>query len=88
MDTVTDNVRLALARYRQHAKKVALDAGYSGAMNDGGASFMEAKAQAFEDGWNHKVPDFLVEACEQIQREANPEYAEYLRLQQKFGLPS
>jgi hypothetical protein len=60
-------------------------AGYSGSMGDGGAGVLEAQVQFFQYGWNKTFPPEWGKYKRQAIKEADPEYAEYLRLHQKFG---
>lgn len=74
----------ALYVYRNKAVQTAQSAGYAGRMDDGGASHMEAQADAYEAGLNGTLPKFLKDTYEDIQKRQDPEYAEYIRLQTKF----
>lgn len=74
----------ALDLYRRKANVLEMNAGYSGAMNDGGACKMKELAMAFEDGLNKKIPSFLEPFVKKIIRETDPEYQKFLELKQRF----
>ena len=70
------------------AAKAALDAGYAGEHGDNGASATVKQLKCFIDGIQYAVSghsDVYGTVIEQIERESNPEYQEYLRLKEKFG---
>ena len=65
----------------QDAKRMAENAGYSGAMNDGGASVLENQVRFYLMGRSGEMPD----EWKQYANKLDPEYAEWQRLQKKFG---
>ena len=66
------------------AAEAALDAGFSGAHHDGGARALIERLKAWCDGLDGQLPDDFQQDCVAIQKEEDPEYEEYLRLQKKF----
>lgn len=75
----------ALATYREAAKTQRINAGYAGEWGDRGAGVMEQVADAYEAGLNGIIPAFLTGYVAEVERQKDPEYAEFLRLQSKFG---
>ena len=72
----------------QSAKQTRDDAGYAGRYDDGGASIKENNLKYWLMGINGQIPDgysTMVRAYNRQQLIDNdPEYREYLRLQEKF----
>ena len=72
---------------RKKAAVLATDASFNGERGDGGASIVADKLEAWMDGVNFahtgksKMFGYLVK---QFDRDRDPEYAEYLRLKQRF----
>lgn len=66
------------------AAEKALDAGYSGAHHDGGARRLVSELKAWCRGLDGELPEEFREDCVTITKEEDPEYAEYLRLREKF----
>jgi len=60
------------------------NAGYSGSMGDDGAGALQDELTAFKAGLYGELPEFLKEHYQEVQRNLDPEYAEYKRLQKKF----
>jgi hypothetical protein len=81
---VNDEVQQALMEYRQEAKRVEDNAGYSGMMTDGGSLRMMEKADAYEAGLKGEIPEFLKPFIKKIRCEKDPEYVKYLELKQRF----
>lgn len=71
---------------RNKANGLRIDAGYSGAMNDGGASRLEDAVNAFEAGLQGIIPECLMKHYQEYQRANDPEWAELQRLGKKFGI--
>lgn len=69
---------------RIDAENKAESAAYGGRMDDGGARFLNAIVDAWEAGLRGAVPSSLAEYESQEQRESDPEWREYRRLQAKF----
>ena len=69
---------LAIAENHRHA------AAMNGAMGDGGAAQLEKQVEAFQCGLNETVPAGWLKHATEIKNEADPEWAEYQRLQAKF----
>lgn len=59
-------------------------AGYSGRMDDGGAGVLEAQVEYYQMGMEGRLPHAWESYFNQAVREADPEYAEYVRLKRKF----
>ena len=70
------------------AANVRMDAGYSGRMDDGGASQMEERLKYWLDGVNFSgtgVTSVYASILKRVEEESDPEYLEFKRLQEKFG---
>lgn len=76
-----------LIRLLEKARGLELDAGYSGSMNDGGASFIRMKVEAFRHGLNGTLPEEWIEIVEQINAENDPDWGTYQKLKSKFEKP-
>lgn len=63
------------------AHKRREDAGYEGRSSDGGARELEEQVKFYNYGRAGAVP----EEWKQYANQLDPEYQEFLRLQQKFG---
>lgn len=69
-------------------------AGFNGAHHDGGAGELEMQLRFFEHGIRYvnsncqRMPSEWADMVKQAERETDPEYQEYLRLQRKFGVRS
>lgn len=63
------------------------DAGFGGAMHDGGASDIEHALTSWIDGLQGRTPSCypLFELHKQFTVEADPDYAKYLELKKRFG---
>lgn len=69
-----------------HAQMRRADAGYSGSHSDGGASQLESQVELFIDAViDRKTPAVWSEYAKQFARGVDPEYAQYLKLAEKFG---
>lgn len=62
------------------AKKSREDAGYSGRMDDGGASRLEDQVKFYNYGRNGATPP----EWEHYEKQLDPEFQEYQRLKKKF----
>lgn len=69
---------------RQDAERKRNDAAGGGSMHDGGAGQLEAVVDAWVAGLEGKIPKQLQSYADQVKIESDPEYAEYLRLKDKF----
>lgn len=70
------------------AENVRMDAGYGGRMDDGGAANMEERLRYWLDGiaFAETGKTFVYQSTLQcIEKESDPEYLEFKRLQEKFG---
>lgn len=75
-----------VARMKELAKKRASDAAESGSMGDGGAANITNQIIAFQAGILCEVPelyDWRLTAKTMLNQ-GDPDYAEYLRLKDKF----
>jgi len=79
------DIEKVIAAVLAEARKVREDAGYGGRMDDGGASKLEDQVNYYRYGMTRTLPPDWGTFAEQVEREEDPEYAEYLRLQKKFG---
>ena len=68
----------------REAERVRENAAYSGDRGDGGAERMLHGVNTFRCGMNRRVPEEWRKHLNQMQREADPEFAEYQRLKAKF----
>jgi len=59
-------------------------AGYGGSMTDGGASLLEAQVRFYDYGARGVIPPEWEQHAKEAKAQADPEYAEYLRLAAKF----
>jgi hypothetical protein len=86
MDTLDRNlVRKLASVVRNEANSLEMNAGMSGLHHDGGAGRLLAMLGAWQDGLAQKVPEEFKVFVNQIEREEDPEYPDYLRLKEKFG---
>lgn len=60
------------------------NAGYSGAMNDGGASVIRSYVEIWKAGLSEQIPKALKNYYDEIVCEEDPEWKEYKRLKAKF----
>ena len=67
------------------AERRRMDAGYGGHHHDGGASQTEREVSIYRAGMEGRLPAEWQAFEEQARREADPEWAEFRRLSQKFG---
>lgn len=71
-----------------NARKVREDAGYAGSWNDGGAAEMLRQLHFFQCGVGGVVPDNYKNIAREFDRlqleKVDPEYQQFLRLQEKF----
>ena len=74
----------ALALYNMAADRAAEDAGWSGALNDGGCKEMKARINSYICGREGKIPDWLEPYIKEAKSQEDPEYLEYQRLKAKF----
>ena len=85
------NVKLIAAikqAVKSNAHTAKEDAGYSGSWGDGGASAMISKLDAWLDGIEFAktgVTELYSHIAARYEKELDPEYVEYIRLQSKFG---
>lgn len=77
-------IQQALLKALELAEKKREDAGYAGAMDDGGASALEMQVTSYANGWLHEVPAWLQVYVDAIIHESDSEYDEYWRLKEKF----
>jgi hypothetical protein len=61
------------------------DAGRGGEMGDRGASTAELAVRYFRYGWNKQMPPEWKDYIPAVEHEADPEWAEFQRLSQKFS---
>lgn len=80
-----DRLRAVAERLLKKAALAKADAGYSGSWSDGGASRIEAEVACFLAGLDKRLPPGWEAEAKAAEREADPEFAEYRRLQRKFG---
>jgi hypothetical protein len=67
------------------AKGLGDDAGFSGAMNDGGQRALENEIFAYKCGQEGTIPLNWMEYIRDFKRLNDPEYTKYLELKKKFG---
>ena len=66
------------------AEKRRNDAGYGGRMDDGGASALKEQVEYYLAGMNGEIPENWQKYVKEIKILSDPEYANYIRLKQKF----
>lgn len=77
---------LLLTYMLHYAQMMRADAGYGGSHSDGGASRLEAQIDVFIAGViERKMPSEWKTYAAMLAKNTDPEYATYLRLQEKFG---
>jgi hypothetical protein len=74
----------AVTAYHRNLGIEAMNAGYSGAYHDNGASAKLVALRWFLLGWIHHTPDNLLKVVKEARRLSDPEYPEYQRLKAKF----
>ncbi len=73
-----------LRHLRRVAENKRTNAVFSGAMNDGGAQYLEDQVTAYEAALEGKVPPAWEKYYKEWSQTQDPEYEEFLRLQAKF----
>ena len=68
----------------KNAKKRKENAGYNGSMDDGGASILKTQVEFYKAGMNGTIPSQWNQYAEEIRKVSDPEFAEYMRLKNKF----
>lgn len=76
-----ENIDKLLVRIIQEANALEHNAGLSGSMGDDGASRLREQVKFYRYGIEGTLPS----EWEKFQLEFDPEYQEWLRLNQKFG---
>jgi len=61
------------------------NAGYSGSWNDGGAGALESVLNSWLVGLKREIPEMFREIAEEMVKQQDPEYQDWLRLNAKFG---
>lgn len=79
-----DMVRV-MTKVEAVARKLGENAGYSGAIHDGGSGVIEATVKYYRYGMLGEVPPEWQPYAAEVIAEADPEYATYQRLKAKFG---
>jgi hypothetical protein len=78
----------AIYLYKNHYKEKKEDAAYSGSYGDGGyglaINYINIFNAGIEYAKNGTIPQFLKEYFEAAEKQADPEYQEYIRLKNKF----
>jgi hypothetical protein len=67
------------------AQDLSRDAAYGGRWDDGGADAMRDQFNTWKQGYLGKVLPEYAKILKDAKREADPEYAEFLRLKKRFG---
>ena len=83
--TEIELIKVAIAKSAHSARE---NASYSGTWGDGGAAAAEERLQVWLDGINYANTGVTNVYGDLLKREVerlDPEYAEYLRLKDKFG---
>lgn len=85
MSKMTKELLVQLAAVvRREAKRRGDNAGYGGRMDDGGQRAMEESIAMYEAGFSQEIPKEYQPYVDNIIKERDPEYLDYLRLQKKF----
>lgn len=66
------------------AQSQGIDAGYGGAMNDGGQGALEREVEVYVAALSSTYPRAWDEYVKEFNRKNDPEYQEFLRLSKKF----
>jgi len=86
-ERITDaQVSAAVRQEIDYAVGLSTSAAYGGARDDGGAKTCIDRLRCFVDGWVHDTRP-VARPLAQLKAEADPEFAEYLRLKEKFAIP-
>ena len=83
MKTVVD-IEKIMELVLEEAFKRAEDSGYGGSSGDGGASALRVQVEFYRCGMKGEIPTEWREYVKKIKKISDPEYAEYLRLKEKF----
>ncbi len=78
------DIEAIMAKVLAEAHQARENAGYSGSWGDGGAGVMEAQVQFYRYGRDGVIPPEWQKYAEEVRKEADPEYAQYQRLKNKF----
>lgn len=78
------NFDKVIARILAEAQSAETNAGMGGRYDDGGASRLKDQVKFFKYGLICQMPPEWKEHADQITKEEDPEYTEYIRLQKKF----
>lgn len=70
---------------QREAHSARESAGHNGGWDDGGASRLEDQVRFYRYGMEDIIPPEWKRYQNQVEKEADPEYKEYLRLQNKFN---
>ena len=68
----------------KEADEIKEAAEYNGSMTDNGAGRMRKEVDFFWCGFHGVIPPDWKEFADQVKKNEDPEYQEYLRLQKKF----
>jgi len=69
----------------KQAQEARLSAAYGGRWDDGGAQALKDQIECWRAGLENRVPDVWGAYAKAFETVSDPEYAEYQRLQAKFG---
>ena len=70
----------------QDAEDRRTAAGYGGRYDDGGAGSLQTQVRFYQYGARGILPPEWAEYRKQAETQADPEYAEYIRLKKKFDI--
>lgn len=68
----------------KRAEQLRLDAGFGGSHSDGGAKVLQDQVTIYRHARAGEMPPLWMKLWNEYDRDRDPEYAEYLRLQKKF----
>lgn len=84
-ERITAKIRAIAAKVKADAAQKRESAGWGGRMDDGGAGHLLSMLEVWQAGLRGEIPPVFQEYAEQAEKESDPEWAEFQRLQKKFG---
>lgn len=85
ISTMPNDTAVLLYSLIEEAAMLEENAGYSGAMNDGGCGRMIENVEMFVHGWFKSIPREWSSRLTKLAHKNDPDWQEYQRLRKKFG---
>lgn len=85
MGKASFSIEEVMSRVLRAAQMAKEDAGWSGRMDDGGASEMATQVEYYRYGMEGVIPPEWEYYVNELKCEKDPEWVEYRRLKEKFG---